>query len=83
MKCPECGFEGPKPAFRYLYSLGLDTPFSLRQCPKCGTWLAVNDLKEEVAKTVPPKEPSPIIKTAGIIEDEMKEVAKELMGEDA
>jgi hypothetical protein len=44
MKCVECNFEGPVDKFRYLYNARIDASLSMRQCPNCQTWLAVDEL---------------------------------------
>ena len=65
MKCVECNFEGPVPRFRYLYNARIDAPITLRQCPNCQTWLAVDELKAAVVQKVTPGE-APWGKSAGI-----------------
>lgn len=44
MKCVECNFEGPVDKFRYLYNARIDASLSMRQCPNCQAWLAVNEM---------------------------------------
>jgi len=65
MKCSECGYEAPVAGFRYLYNARIDAPITLRQCPKCQEWLAVDELKGEVQQRVGPGE-APWGKSAGI-----------------
>jgi hypothetical protein len=72
MKCLECGHEAPVKEFRYLYNARIDEPISLRQCPKCQEWLAVDELKGEIVQKVGPSE-APWGKSAGI-EDRAQDV---------
>jgi Zn-finger nucleic acid-binding protein len=65
MKCTECGYEAGVSKFRYLYNARIDASISMRQCPKCQTWLAVNELKELATQKVTPGE-APWGKSAGI-----------------
>ena len=65
MKCAECGHEAPVKEFRYLNNARIDAPISLRQCPKCQDWLAVDELKGEIVQKVGPGE-APWGKSAGI-----------------
>ena len=65
MKCTECGCEGPVSQFRYLYNARIDASISLRQCPECQAWLAVDELKGEARQRVGPGE-VPWGKSAGI-----------------
>ena len=65
MKCEGCGFEAPLKEFRYLYNARIDAPISLRQCPKCQSWLAVDELSGEAIQNVGPGE-APWGKSAGI-----------------
>ncbi|HOO44594.1 MAG TPA: hypothetical protein PLM29_00085 [Deltaproteobacteria bacterium] len=44
MKCAECDYEAPKSSFRYLYNARIDASVTLRQCPNCQTWIAVDEL---------------------------------------
>jgi len=65
MKCTECGHEAESGSFRYLYNARIDASVSLRQCPSCQEWLAVDELKSEVRQKVRPGE-APWGKSAGI-----------------
>jgi hypothetical protein len=65
MKCTECGYEAPVSAFRYLYNARIDAPISIRQCTKCETWLAVDELTGVATGKVGPGE-APWGKSAGI-----------------
>jgi len=65
MKCGECDFEAPLKEFRYLYNARIDAPISLRQCPKCQSWLATDELSGEAVQKVGPGE-APWGKSAGI-----------------
>jgi len=65
MKCTQCSYEAAVPQFRYLYNARIDDSVSLRQCPKCQGWLAVDELKGEVVQQVGPGE-APWGKSAGI-----------------
>jgi len=65
MKCTECGFEATVSKFRYLYNARIDAPISLRQCPKCQEWLAVDELKGQATQRIGPGE-APWGKSAGI-----------------
>ena len=65
MKCSECGHEAPVSEFRYLYNARIDASVSMRQCPKCQEWLAINELKGEAMQKVAPGE-APWGKSAGI-----------------
>ena len=65
MKCGECDFEAPLREFRYLYNARIDAPISLRQCPKCQSWLATDELTGEAVQKVGPGE-APWGKSAGI-----------------
>jgi len=65
MKCTECGFEAAVREFRYLYNARIDDSVSLRQCPKCQEWLAVDELKGDVVQKVGAGE-APWGKSAGI-----------------
>jgi len=47
MKCENCGYEGLKSTFRYLYNTTLDSQTAYRECPKCYKWLLNDELKEE------------------------------------
>jgi hypothetical protein len=44
MKCVECNFEAPVDKFRYLYNARIDASLSMRQCPNCQAWLAVDEM---------------------------------------
>ncbi len=65
MKCMECSFEAPVSRFRYLYNARIDASISLRQCPNCQSWLAVDELKSSPRQKVGPGE-APWGKSAGI-----------------
>ena len=65
MKCSECGNDAPLQDFRYLYNARIDASISIRQCTKCETWLAVDELNGSVEQTVGPGE-APWGKSAGI-----------------
>ena len=65
MKCVECGYEAPVSNFRYLYNARIDAPMSMRQCPKCQEWNAVDELKGESFQLVHPGD-APWGKSAGI-----------------
>lgn len=65
MKCIECGFEAPLGRFRYLYNARIDASISLRQCPSCQSWLAVDELAGSAGRKVGPGE-APWGKSAGI-----------------
>ena len=65
MKCSECGHEAPVSEFRYLYNARIDASVSMRQCPKCQVWLAIDELKGESMQKVSPGE-APWGKSAGI-----------------
>jgi len=65
MKCTECGYESPKAEFRYLYNARIDDSITLRQCPGCQAWIAVDELTGEVKQKVGPGE-APWGKSAGI-----------------
>ncbi len=65
MKCISCGHEGALKEFRYLYNARIDASLSMRQCPQCQDWLAVDELKGEVKQKVGPGE-APWGKSAGI-----------------
>ena len=65
MKCTECGHQAAVNDFRYLYNARIDAPISMRQCPKCQAWLAVDELKGVATQKVNPGE-SPWGKSAGI-----------------
>ena len=54
MICSGCGFDAPKKEYRYLYTSRLDSPISMRQCPKCMIHIAVDDLKGEIVQQVQP-----------------------------
>ena len=65
MKCPECSYEAPVKNFRYLYNARIDAPISLRQCPGCQSWIAVDELKGIATKKIGPGD-DPWGKSAGI-----------------
>ena len=65
MKCTECGHEAAAPEFRYLYNARIDASLSMRQCPNCEAWLAVDELTGEVQQKVGLGE-APWGKSAGI-----------------
>jgi len=65
MKCTECGFEAPTGKFRYLYNARIDASISMRQCPGCQAWLAVDELKGAALNIVNPGD-APWGKSAGI-----------------
>ena len=65
MTCTECGFEAPAKDFRYLYNARIDASISLRQCPQCQAWLAVDELAAEATQKVVAGE-APWGKSAGI-----------------
>ena len=65
MKCVECKFDGPIEKFRYLYNARIDASLTLRQCPNCQAWVAVNELTGELKQRVGLGE-APWGKSAGI-----------------
>jgi len=65
MKCTECGHEAPVKDFRYLYNARIDASISMRQCPNCEAWLAVDELVGEAKQKVGLGE-APWGKSAGI-----------------
>ncbi|MEW6439328.1 MAG: hypothetical protein AB1640_00185 [bacterium] len=65
MKCKACDYEAPVGKFRYLYNARIDASISLRQCPQCQEWLAVDELTGETKQKVGPGE-APWGKSAGI-----------------
>jgi hypothetical protein len=65
MKCIACGFEADPKDFRYLYNARIDASMTLRQCPQCEEWLAVDELTGEVKQKVGAGE-APWGKSAGI-----------------
>jgi hypothetical protein len=65
MKCGECGFEAPLKEFRYLYNARIDASMSLRQCPKCQSWIVADELSGEAVQTLGAGE-APWGKSAGI-----------------
>ncbi|MEW6439301.1 MAG: hypothetical protein AB1640_00050 [bacterium] len=65
MKCVVCGHEATVDKFRYLYNARIDASMSLRQCPQCQEWLAVDELAGEAKQKVGPGE-APWGKSAGI-----------------
>lgn len=50
VKCENCGYEGVKSEFRYLYNTTLDAETAYRECPQCYAWVVVNELQEEKAE---------------------------------
>ena len=65
MKCIECNYEASIDKFRYLYNARIDSSLTLRQCPNCQAWLAVDELSSSVKQKVGPGE-APWGKSAGI-----------------
>lgn len=65
MKCIKCAYEAPLPSFRYLYNARIDTSITVRQCPKCGAQMSVNELKGQSGKEITPGT-APWGKSAGI-----------------
>ena len=65
MKCTECDHTAPVASFRYLYNARIDASVSLRQCPGCEEWLAVDELAGEARQGVGPGE-APWGKSAGV-----------------
>jgi hypothetical protein len=65
MKCASCNYEAPTAQFRYLYNARIDASVSLRQCPQCKGWLAVDELTGTAQQKVTPGE-APWGKSAGI-----------------
>lgn len=65
MKCTECGYESPKANFRYLYNARIDDSITLRQCPSCQAFIAVDELAGTVKQKVLPGQ-APWGKSAGI-----------------
>jgi hypothetical protein len=65
MKCTECGYESGKAGFRYLYNAKIDDSITLRQCPNCQAWIAVDELAGVVKQKVGAGE-APWGKSAGI-----------------
>ncbi len=65
MKCTECAFEAPAAKFRYLYNARIDASITMRQCPQCQSWLAVNEMNSEAQHLVTPGE-APWGKSSGI-----------------
>ncbi len=47
VKCLNCGFEGTRADFRWMMSGDGSTAISIRECPKCGKPVYVNDLDED------------------------------------
>jgi hypothetical protein len=76
MKCTICGHEAPVGKFRYLYNARIDGSLSLRQCPSCQEWLAVDELAAEAKHKVTPGD-APWGKSAGI-EDRAKDEISEV-----
>ena len=73
MKCISCGHEAALGEFRYLYNARIDASMTLRQCPQCQEWLAVDERTGEVQQKVGPGE-APWGKSAGI--EDLAEDAK-------
>jgi hypothetical protein len=65
MKCVSCGHQAAVRDFRYLYNARIDASVTLRQCPQCQDWLAVNELTGEAQQKVSAGE-APWGKSAGI-----------------
>jgi hypothetical protein len=65
MKCTECTYEAPMDSFIYLYNARIDASVTLRQCPNCQAWLAVDELMGTTKQKVGPGE-APWGKSAGI-----------------
>jgi hypothetical protein len=65
MKCTECDYTAPAASFRYLYNARIDASLTLRQCPDCREWLAVDELAGEIRQSVGPGQ-APWGKSAGI-----------------
>jgi len=65
MKCINCQYEDEPKNFRYLYNARIDASISMRQCPKCLSTIAVDELKGEVQQVVGPGE-APWGKSAGV-----------------
>ncbi|ACL03429.1 MULTISPECIES: hypothetical protein [Desulfatibacillum] len=65
MKCTECSHEAGVSSFRYLYNARIDAPITLRQCPQCQAWLAVDEMAGEARQRVDAGE-APWGKSAGI-----------------
>lgn len=65
MKCVECTYEAPVDKFIYLYNARIDASVTLRQCPNCQAWLAVDELTGSIRQKVGPGE-APWGKSAGI-----------------
>jgi hypothetical protein len=65
LKCTECGYASSKAEFRYLYNARIDDSITLRQCPNCQTWIAVDEMTRTVRQKVGPGE-APWGKSAGI-----------------
>ncbi len=65
MKCTECSYEAEVAKFRYLYNARIDASMTLRQCPQCQAWLAVDELNGEATQKVGAGE-APWGKSAGI-----------------
>lgn len=65
MKCIECNFDAPVDKFRYLYNARIDASLSIRQCPSCQVWLAVDEMTGAVKQKIGLGE-APWGKSAGI-----------------
>jgi len=52
----QCEFKAPKSNFRYLYNARIDSSVTLRQCPKCQAWMAVDELSGYTKQKVGPGE---------------------------
>ena len=65
MKCVGCGHEAPVEKFRYMYNARIDASMSMRQCPNCMEWVAVDEMTGDALQIVRPGE-APWGKSAGI-----------------
>ncbi len=65
MKCIACGHAADLKDWRELYNARLDAALTVRQCPQCQEWLAVDELTGEVQQKVGAGE-APWGKSAGI-----------------
>jgi len=54
MICLNCRYEAPKSGFRYLYNPRIDASITLRQCPKCKSMIAVDEIFGYVKQNVGP-----------------------------
>ena len=46
MKCSNCGFEGLKREFKYVYAPTTASTISTRKCPQCKGWVEVDEIAE-------------------------------------